>query len=150
MNRMILTVLLPLVFGSANAGTGRDGSWWPHLSLAEKVTYIVGFLDGQTFAHSRFNMNIFEALQDTKTGKHDPTRNPGIIALQTAAQDEFKSGFNGVSPEQLIKGLDKVYADYRDLRIEVADALDVVVKSISGSTDIQYESVLEFYRKRAN
>jgi hypothetical protein len=150
MNRMLVTFLLLLVFGSANAGTGRDGGWWPHLSLAEKVMYINGFLDGQTFAHTRFNMNIFEALQDPKTGKYDPSRNPGIIALQTVSQDEFKSGFNGVSPEQIIKGLDKVYADYRNLRIEVADALDVVVKSISGSTDLQYESVLEFYRKRAN
>lgn len=139
-----------LVTSTSTAGTGRSGDWWTHLSLADKVNYMQGFLDGQTFAHEEFNSSIYNALQDPKTGKYDPNRNLGILALQNAVQAEFKIELNGVSPGQLIEGLNKLYADYRNQRIEVADALDVVVRSISGSTDAQYESLLEFYRKRSN
>ena len=55
-----------------------------------------------------------------------------------------------MSPSQLIEGLDRLYADYKNQRIEVADALDEVVLSISGGTNAQYESLLEYYRKISN
>ncbi len=150
MNGKVAALMTLLVASTAIAGTDRSGDWWTHLTVADKVNVMVGFLDGQTFAHQAFNLSIYNALLDPKTGKYDPNRNPGIFALQTAVQDEFKREFNSVSPGQLIEGLDKLYADYRNKRVTVADALDVVVGSISGNTDAQYESLLEYYRKKSN
>ena len=150
MKGMVAALIALLVASAAIAGTGYSGDWWTHLSFDDKVHYLVGFLDGQTLAHRKFDSSIFHALQDPKTGQYDQNRNPGLIALQNAVQAEYKIDFNGVSPGQLIEGLNKLYADYRNLRIELADALDVVVLSISGGTDAQTEGLLEFYRKRSN
>jgi hypothetical protein len=133
------------VVSTAMAGTGRDGDWWTHLPVAIKLTYMHGFLNGQTFSHQAFDRDIYTALLDPKTGRYDAKLNPGMITLQTAVHEEFKAGLNGVSPGQLIEGLYKLYGDYRNKRLEVADALDVVVRSISGSNDSQYESLLERY-----
>lgn len=132
-------LLLACTTASAYDGAGRDGDWWTsHTTRHEKLVWVSGFLDGQTFAHMEVDTIFGTGPQNSKAS-----------AIKAEIHDQFLREFNGVSPDALADGLDKVYSDFRNRRIEVSEVMLAVMMSISGSSDTAVEKMLEVLRTRA-
>jgi hypothetical protein len=78
---------------------------------------------------------VLNAMVNPKTGKLDQTRGATANDVERNAEDQNKRDFEHVNVGQLVAGLDKVYTDYRNTRIEVWDAMVAVVRSIGGTSD---------------
>jgi hypothetical protein len=135
-------LLLACTIASAYDGGGRDGDWWTsHTARHEKLVWVSGFLDGQTFAHMEVD-TIFDGMQTAPQNSKGST-------IKAEIHSQFLREFNGVSPDALADGLDKIYADFRNRRIEAAEVMLAVMMSISGSSDTAVEKMLEVLRERA-
>jgi hypothetical protein len=84
-----------------------------------------------------------------QNGKYDPGRAAIAKSIAKEAKDTQSSDFGDVTVGQLVGGLDKTYSDYRNLRIDVLQAIIVVVRSIQGASDDETEKFLALKRKQA-
>jgi hypothetical protein len=134
---------------AANAAGNRDGNWWNQLGENQKLAYAVRFLDGQTYAQLSFTGAALYGMADPKTGKYDPIRAKTAKDVAQFADDQIKSDFGNVTAGQLAAGLDKIYSDYRNMRIAVTGSIIVVVRSIGGMSDDEMAKMLENKRKAA-
>jgi hypothetical protein len=151
-NRLFLVSLIVMCLAFTLAAKGddhHDGNWWNSLPRTQKLAYTAGFLDGQTYAHSMLSFAVLNAMVDPKTKKIDPGRIATAKDVEGNADDQNKRDFEHVTVGQLVAGLDKVYADYRNLRIDVFDAMVPVVRGIGGMPDDEIEKLLQNKRKAA-
>lgn len=145
----VLVMCLTLV-SAVEGAENRDGNWWNDLPANQKLAYAVGFLDGQDYAALMFAGAALYGMADPKTGKYDPNRAKIAKDIGKLANDQIKRDFGNVTNGQLVAGLDKIYADYRNMRIGVADAMIVVIRSIGGMSDDEVAKFLERKRKAAS
>ena len=143
----ILLALLVSVHGAQAAG--RDGNTWGQLNASEKLNYVAGFFDGVEYGQVTYTGALLTAMADPKNGKFDAKRAEVAKAAGAQANQRLEKDFGGVTAGQLVAGLDKVYADYRNTRIGLGDALTVVIRSINGASDDSINQLLESKRAAA-
>lgn len=140
----LLFIVIGYVSGSdAFAAGSRDGAWWKTLSQADKSMYVIGFFDGQTYASE-----VWDLALNASEPKFDPDRVRFQVKVSKLASKVLNDDFGNVSAGQLATGLDTIYADFRNSRIPVIDAMAVVVRSMGGTSEADVQKMLE--RKRAD
>lgn len=78
-------LLLACTTASAYDGAGRDGDWWTsHTTRHEKLVWVSGFLDGQTFAHMEVDTIFGTGPQNSKAS-----------AIKAEIHDQFPTATNG-------------------------------------------------------
>jgi hypothetical protein len=87
----------------------------------------------------------FATWKIMKTDTNDPAI-PRIVESYSSYVDQY---ITHVTVGQLNKGLDDFYGDYKNLRIQISDAVWPVLKGISGDSKEQIEGLIENLRKNA-
>lgn len=152
------TMLLSILLLTGNAAKGADirltrfdGNWWNSQTRSDKLSYVVGFFDGQTYAYRTFDWAMVLAIGDPKTPeKFDPVRRRILVEASDLATKAFDRDFGNVTAGQLVAGLDTIYADYRNTRIKPTNAILVVIRSIGGSSDAVIAKMLEHWRQESS
>lgn len=126
----------------------RGGDWWSGLTEYQKQIFVIGFFDGQLYAERIFDGAMLLSEADPKTRQFSPNRARILGQAEDIAIKAIKHDFNNVNAGRLVQGLDKIYADYKNTRIQVVDAMVVVVRSMDGTSDEEIVKLLE--RKRAD
>ena len=57
--------------------------------------------------------------------------------------------FGNMNTGQIVAGVNKIYADYRNLRVSLYEAVKIAEASIGGRSDADVDRLLEGARKRA-
>jgi hypothetical protein len=151
-NKMLSTTMLVMFFAftcTANADSIRNGNWWTQIPPIQKMSYTIGFMDGQIYAQLMFTAALLHGAGDPKTGKFDANRMDVAKEIERYTKVDFNRDFVNLTTGQLVAGLDKIYSDYRNMRIEVSDAVLVVLRSIEGMPDDEIEKLLQNKRKAA-
>lgn len=60
----------------------------------------------------------------------------------------MKRVFGDVTAGQLVDGLDKTYADYRNIQLDAREVIPIVAQSTKGKTDAEIAEMLEKARER--
>jgi hypothetical protein len=142
----LISIVLMLTASIARnqVSTTRDGNWWIEESQPAKLTYITGFFDGMDLGN---DFSYWGYVDEYKAKDHDAAI---AMAKTTASFDEFSSKYlTNVTNGQLVSGLDKFYADYRNRRIKTQKGVWLVLNSIAGKSDTDMEKLIENYRKNA-
>ena len=113
----------------------RAGYYWKGLSFGEKISYLEGILDYRGYVNWRTEiaiqtMNEVHGLVE-RMDKEKAHKLFGAGRIIEAPMKDLNIG--GKSYGQVIDGLDEFYKDYRNLRIEVLDALTIVRLELSGA-----------------
>jgi hypothetical protein len=127
---------------------------WLDFTNPQKLFYVVGFLDGTDFATTDFVGRIVVHLMSSegKLKDCDEKCATSVVGWATKLKDDVidKPSMRGPTVDQLVAGIDKVYADFRNRRIPIVDAMEVVMEGIKGSSDSEIEKRLEYFRKEAS
>jgi hypothetical protein len=119
----------------------RDGDWWRGINAVSKAYYLAGFVDGMDLGN-RFSVWGIDA--GDKDGKNVSAR------LKTSYSDYRSKYLSSVTHIQLMEGLNTFYADSRNHRILVYDAVWLVLNQIAGKPGAEMQSLIEDYRKNAD
>ncbi len=124
----------------------RDGNWWNQQSESFKIAYVVGFLDGRTYETRRWTSG-FEA---TLGEKFDANQVKWMNNFFKIMNDADVRDFGNVTVGQLIDGLNNIFSDYKNRRIEVQNAMTLVIRSMDGTPDAELKSYFDSERKKAS
>jgi hypothetical protein len=148
---VLSTTFLVVATPLANSAENRDGMWWNHLTETQKLTYVVGFFDGQIYAERLFDGALLLAQADPTTKLWNPERAKILIEAEKMALKMMTHDFGNVNAGQMSVGLDNIYSDYRNTRIAVTEAIIVVVRSMDGMTsESKIQELLERKRREAS
>jgi hypothetical protein len=136
-------LLAILINAPVSAASRFDGTWWISLGTGERLAYLVGFYDGHVYARQMFDT---AGIATSKS----PEQLRIVVTAQTLAAKQMDRDLKNVLPVVLMDGLNKVYADYRNVRIEVKDAMYVVFRSMDGTSDDEVAKILEYHRKKSS
>ena len=109
----------------ASAAEPRDGNWWARLNADRKKSYAVGLIDGISSGQvAAINVN--------------------------ASRPESVEPFNkfvermlaGLTNDQIVSGLNALYADFRNRHVPVYEAVWVVAMAAKGATPEEAEGML--------
>ena len=70
----------------------------------------------------------------------------GIMELGATLPADAVPFMLGVSPRQLVKGLDKFYEDYRNTNVKILEALDIVHREVKGEPPDWIDFWTRYYR----
>ena len=142
---MLLALLLTVGEAAQADALRTDGNWWNQQNRGEKQNYMIGYMDGMVHDDGRWNLAMIVVAK-----KFDPVLAKYGAAVEKYMREVNKHDFGNVTVGQFIDGLDKVYADYRNRRIQVHEALIVVIRSLDGTPDDEITKLLERWRKEAS
>jgi hypothetical protein len=129
----------------------RDGNWWTGLTgltgpgdtdpvKVVKLAYVAGIVDGV-----QLGMVSSTVLIPNKSEK------PACVDDVAASSVDFRRKYlNHVTNDQISDGLDTFYADYRNRRIMVNNAILPVLMGIAGTPEEQVNKLIENLRKQAS
>jgi hypothetical protein len=115
----------------------RDGNWWSQIDGAEKNAYMVGFFDGLVLGEKFSYWG--------KNGMADPSYSDKV----KESFDQYYNLMKHTTNDQFTDGINVFYRDYRNRRIEVSDAVWIVLNTIVGKTDKEIQVMTENFRKNA-
>lgn len=119
-------------------GGRPDGLNWLMLDEDAKSAYVCGFVEG-----------LFQGHCFTTWGLPGSATNDPIFVAATRSFDEHYNRFVAHrSYGQLIEGLDRLYADDRNSKIEIQHALWIVMNILSGIADAQLEAMIDAWRQK--
>ena len=90
-----------------------------------------------------------EAAANPTTGRYDKVRAAVAASVEKRADALLTGDLGNVTAGNLAAGLNHIFADYRNARISVLDAMIVVARSLNGMPDDQVEKMLEGKRSGA-
>jgi hypothetical protein len=105
-----------------------DGNDWAGYSEAIKAGYVIGFLSGS---------------YGVIAGNIQKGKDRGSKARNSQLGQYF---IGGISPNQIISGLDSLYGDFKNKQIRLIFAVYIVKKQISGGSAEEIESILQYMR----
>jgi hypothetical protein len=146
MRLILASVLLIAISGLAVADElkHRDGNWWEHQSDTGRTFYVLGMLDGMPIGRD-FSVWKYGAAGRAPT----PEETDAIDKAQLAYSEAVVKFLSNVTVKQLMDGLTTFYADYKNRRIETANAMFLVLMAISGVPQQQLDTATETFRKAA-
>jgi hypothetical protein len=133
-----LLLLLTAPFARNQQATRRDGNWWVDEDRASKLNYVTGFFDGMDLGN-RFSY----------WGLEDDPKSVTAAKVIGSYSSYSKKYLSEVTNGQLVDGLDKLYSDYRNRRIDVMGAVWLVVNGIAGKPEAEMQKLIENWRKNA-
>lgn len=105
-------------------------SWIDGVTKEAKTQFIVGMMELST----RIPSENFSRYKDEK-GK-----------WQYYESSHPYPHFFGTTPDQIIKGLDTFYDDYRNMNVLILDAIHIIQMQIKGKTEEEIEWQTRYYR----
>lgn len=114
--------------GAAKRIIDIDGNDWAGYSEAIKAGYVIGFLSGS---------------YGVIAGNIQKGNDRGSKARNGQLGQYF---IGGISPSQIITGLDALYDDFKNKQIRLIFAVYIVKKQISGGSAEEIESILQYMR----
>ena len=148
---LIAWVLLPVSL--AGAAEPQDGNWWNAQPRALQVYWAIGFLDGVTVGYDS-SRSLMAIVGNPVTSALPPNCDASCLAdlfkLHSYLENIIRvreQEYDGISAGEIADGLNHIYSDYRNRRINILDAAVVVVYSIKGASEEQMQRRLEYLRK---
>lgn len=130
--------LISTVAASAAAQAPRhDGNWWRDRTPVEKSTYVLAFVDGMNLG------NRFAYWGPLERKKLD-----AFMAL-SSFEIYWNKYIRGVRSDQLVDGLNVLYDDFQNRRIELIDGIWITLNGIAGTPKDDLEKMIEAYRRSA-
>ncbi len=144
---------MPLLSAKADATWGT-GNWWNNLTKTEKLVFIEGYWQGKDSGAALSGAVMITSVPSGKPGAKTFTPEQQLLVnftkhVTSATVDLMKSRSKGVTNGDLVDGVDTLFADFKNRRLTVSDAMDVVYSQISGSSAEAVESMLAQKRKDA-
>lgn len=152
---LVALILAILPVQQAIADSGRlDGEWWNSMTRGDRLLYIIGFADGRHYEFQNWDL-VTLVVYPLDTGKELSKEQKKLVATYLAqvkakAARMMDGDLKGATTTQLVDGLDALYADFRNRRILVKNALAIAFRSIGGSTDEDVQKMLEAMRQGAS
>ena len=152
MNCAAIMLIASIVVASSASGAGseaRDGSFWAELPENQKLTYVVGFMDGAEAVHEKDDLIDFYALA-LQTEK----KTEGAYMLAQFVQSEAHARLasiqvlNSIKVGQYKDGLNAFYSDYRNRLIHISHAFFLVAESAKGTPADEIEKQAMAFRKK--
>jgi hypothetical protein len=141
-----------LIAPFAHAVDNRDGTWWNALPQALRLAWAAGFLDGTTSASESYLAFLGLGTMSKNMPDCSPPCYQKMLEFGrniSSSIDEHQRLYNGVTAGQIADGISRVYADYRNLQINVINIEEIVLDGIRGSSDEFIRKRLEYFRSRA-
>lgn len=124
----------------------RDAYWWEKLRPMEKLAFVDGYAGAMTHAHVTTRVIGSAIIEDTREDSPcSSTKERAVTAFVGRAKADFD--YFHITLGQLSDGLDKFYADFRNQRIEVYDAMDIIRQQIKGVDDSVIQRQILLMRK---
>ena len=136
---LLICVLLTLPALSVAEDGRRDGNWWNQQDRPARFSYMIGFFDGMTLGQRFSYWDLPENNKDACLGK--------VLDSYTGYRSKY---FNNVTNGQIVDGLVSLYADYRNRRIKISEAVWLVVNGIAGTPQKELDAMIESHRRYAD
>lgn len=119
-------------------GGHPDGLNWLTLDESAKYAYVCGFVEG-----------LFEGHCFTTWGLPggEPI-NSAYVDATRSFDDHWSRFVANRGYKQFVEGLDKLYADERNSKIEMQHGLWIVMNILSGIPDMNLEMMIEAWRQK--
>jgi len=134
MIKIILTVIILTTSTLSWSGIERtDGNWWMSMNKSSKNSYISGYIDGMKLG------NIFSCKKyETNTKNYSD-----CIKLRDKSYEEYDNLlFSNVTDDQLSAELDNFYANKKNRRIFVFNAVWIAANRISGMPEADINKMI--------
>ena len=130
-------ILLPITAFSQEV---RNARWWVNKSNIEKSEFVSGYLYAASIFHEYYSQRKFnEAKTELDT----------IIARILYEHDKDALGLMpNISINTIVKELNKIYSDSRNMLLELGDALVVVKMELENGSRKDIEDKLNKFRNR--
>jgi hypothetical protein len=130
----MLTVIVILFSGYADAEVPRDGIWWNNLEMGQKQMYIEGVSDGIGLAP----MVIF----------HDKNVDKKCQAVVGGSYKSYMDKyFTKVTTTQISDGLDVFYSNSENLNIGAEKAFWIVLKTLHDDPEDEIKNLIKTWKK---
>jgi hypothetical protein len=143
-NKLASVALLFTFFAVATQGYAKDdrhdGNWWLSTDKTIRLGYVVGFLDG---IHLGQNFSYWKFVDDADS-------EPCLKKVLLSSGEYEQKYLSNVKIAQLNDGLNDFFADYKNRRIMVDEAIWLVLNGIAGTPKEKLDKMIESYRRNAN
>lgn len=131
---LMVTVIVVLFSGYADAGVPRDGIWWNNLNAGQKQMYIEGVSDGVGPVPTIL-------FHDKNVDKKCQT------LVEGSSQSYLNKYLTNVSTTQISNGLDVFYSNYENVNIKTENAFWIVLKTIHGDPGDEISYLIKTWKK---
>ncbi len=129
----------PEIQNNTGGGNPLDGYRWLTLDGNSKYAYIFGFFEGMFRGHSFTTWGLPGGEKD----------DPSYVNAIKSYNDYWRRFVEGVTYRQFFDGLDKLYADETNRKIEIQNGMWIVMSEISGQPAAIMQSMIEAWRRKA-
>ena len=133
---LALLLLLCAPISKNQSNDRRDGNWWKEQLKDEKLTYVVGFLEGMELGNRFSYWGIRE--------KNDPA----IDKIAVSYREYEAKYLSNVTGNRLADGLDAFYSDERNRQTLVHAAIWLVLNQIAGKSELEMQPMIESRRNK--
>ncbi|MDX6289286.1 MAG: hypothetical protein QOH42_1085, partial [Blastocatellia bacterium] len=113
----LLFIFLGIAISAHAQKDRRDGNWWLSTDKTIRLGYVVGFLDG---IHLGQRFSYWKLVDDAESA-------PCLKKVLLASSEYEDKYLRNVKIVQLNDGLNDFFSDYKNRRIEVDDAIWLVL-----------------------
>ena len=134
--------------GMSHAGEqpNLSGTFWKKMSQSQRDLFVMGLLEGINYGHWDVRLAVVQEAKD-----HPPKGVESKLmeswATVFSAKDYLNKKASNVTAAQVVSGITKLYADYRNQQIPIVPLVDVVTESIKGASNDEIEKRLLELRK---
>jgi hypothetical protein len=133
--RLVGVVIASLVFSGIVYGQGRrDGQVWTGMSPEIRASYVQGLIDGSGVGASLVEQGI-------------PVGNACRQQVMPGYRMMDKKLLVGISPSQIVGGMDSIFKDKRNQPILMSDVFYITLQEIHGMPRQDIELLLAVMRK---
>jgi hypothetical protein len=130
---ILLTAIVALFSGYADAAEPRGGDWWNNLAMGQKQMYIEGVSDG-------INLASMVLFQDKNIDKKCQT------AVDGAYKSKMDKYFTSVTHTQISNALDAFYSNYENQNIGTEKAFWIVLKIIHNDPEDEIKNLIQTWK----
>ena len=123
-----------------------NGTFWQKMSQSQRDLFVFGILEGINYGHWDVRLAQVKEAED-----HSPKGVESKLmeswATDFSAKDYLNNKATNVTAAQVVSGITKMDADYRNHQIPFVSLVDVVAESIIGASNEETEKRLLDMRK---
>lgn len=140
---LTIFVVLTMFVGVAHAGEQPDlnGTFWKKMSQSQRDLFVMGMFEGRNFGHWDVRLALMQEAKDYPP-KGVESKLMESWATDFSAKDYLSKKATNVTAAQVVSGITKMYADYRNQQIPIVSLVDVVTESIKGASNNEIEKRL--------